>query len=188
MEILRPATAVSSRPPEDNEHHQLFRGFPNSYGTLGYSLSLTIELEPVHAGAVVGPLGEAAADPAIGGEVEVRKDPDRLETGRRQHLEDRLVGQAAGRVVHRRLVEGDVGRIAAGDDRRERARRVRRLRPDAPEVGAVLGQRIEGRVEECPERPAVPGDPQSIAPEGVDGDDEDVSFHPLSRGLIGAGL
>ena len=32
---------------EDNEHAGLFRGFPNSYGTLGYSLSLTIELEPV---------------------------------------------------------------------------------------------------------------------------------------------
>src|SRR5262249_41753495 len=26
----------------DNEHADLFRGFPNSYGTLGYSLSLTI--------------------------------------------------------------------------------------------------------------------------------------------------
>jgi len=32
---------------DDNEHADLFRGFPNSYGTLGYSLSLTIELEPV---------------------------------------------------------------------------------------------------------------------------------------------
>src|SRR5207248_2408566 len=32
---------------EDNEHGALFRGFPNSYGTLGYALSLTIELEPV---------------------------------------------------------------------------------------------------------------------------------------------
>jgi FAD/FMN-containing dehydrogenase len=32
---------------DDNEHAELFRGFPNSYGTLGYSLSLTIELEPV---------------------------------------------------------------------------------------------------------------------------------------------
>src|SRR5581483_6311505 len=46
MEILtgdgRVVTAA-----EDNEHHDLFRGFPNSYGTLGYSLSLTIELEPV---------------------------------------------------------------------------------------------------------------------------------------------
>jgi FAD/FMN-containing dehydrogenase len=30
-----------------NEHADLFRGFPNSYGTLGYALSLTIELEPV---------------------------------------------------------------------------------------------------------------------------------------------
>ena len=32
---------------EGNEHGGLFRGFPNSYGTLGYALSLTIELEPV---------------------------------------------------------------------------------------------------------------------------------------------
>jgi len=35
------------RATDDNEHADLFRGFPNSYGTLGYSLSLTIELEPV---------------------------------------------------------------------------------------------------------------------------------------------
>ncbi len=46
MEILtgdgRVVTAT-----EDNEHHELFRGFPNSYGTLGYALTLTIELEPV---------------------------------------------------------------------------------------------------------------------------------------------
>ena len=31
----------------EGEHAGLFRGFPNSYGTLGYALSLTIELEPV---------------------------------------------------------------------------------------------------------------------------------------------
>src|SRR6201992_1389982 len=31
----------------DNEHADLFRGFPNSYRTLGYSLSLTNQLEPV---------------------------------------------------------------------------------------------------------------------------------------------
>src|SRR3954462_15915282 len=31
----------------DTEHAALFRGFPNSYGTLGYALRLTIELEPV---------------------------------------------------------------------------------------------------------------------------------------------
>jgi FAD/FMN-containing dehydrogenase len=46
MEILtgdgRVVTAT-----EDNEHHELFRGFPNSYGTLGYALTLTVELEPV---------------------------------------------------------------------------------------------------------------------------------------------
>jgi FAD/FMN-containing dehydrogenase len=47
MEILtgdgRVVTAT-----RDNEHAGLFAGFPNSYGTLGYALSLTIELEPVH--------------------------------------------------------------------------------------------------------------------------------------------
>ncbi|KUP96735.1 FAD-binding oxidoreductase [Thermobifida cellulosilytica] len=31
----------------DNEHRDLFRGFPNSYGTLGYALRLRIRLEPV---------------------------------------------------------------------------------------------------------------------------------------------
>jgi FAD/FMN-containing dehydrogenase len=32
---------------EHNSHHDLFFGFPNSYGTLGYTLALTIELEQV---------------------------------------------------------------------------------------------------------------------------------------------
>jgi FAD/FMN-containing dehydrogenase len=36
---------VTARP--DNEHAALFETFPNSYGTLGYSLRLKIELEPV---------------------------------------------------------------------------------------------------------------------------------------------
>jgi FAD/FMN-containing dehydrogenase len=36
---------VLARP--DNEHADLFTGFPNSYGTLGYALRLTIDLEPV---------------------------------------------------------------------------------------------------------------------------------------------
>jgi FAD/FMN-containing dehydrogenase len=36
---------IVARP--DNEHADLFRGFPNSYGTLGYTLRLTIDLEPV---------------------------------------------------------------------------------------------------------------------------------------------
>ncbi len=36
---------VVARP--DNEHADLFRGLPNSYGSLGYGLRLVIELEPV---------------------------------------------------------------------------------------------------------------------------------------------
>ena len=32
---------------KDNSHSDLYYGFPNSYGTLGYSLALTIELMPV---------------------------------------------------------------------------------------------------------------------------------------------
>jgi FAD/FMN-containing dehydrogenase len=46
MEILTGDGRVV-RATDDNEFSDLFRGFPNSYGTLGYTLSLTIELEPV---------------------------------------------------------------------------------------------------------------------------------------------
>jgi FAD/FMN-containing dehydrogenase len=46
MEILTGDGRVLTA-AEGNEHHALYRGFPNSYGTLGYALSLTIELEPV---------------------------------------------------------------------------------------------------------------------------------------------
>jgi FAD/FMN-containing dehydrogenase len=46
MEILTGDGRVVTATP-DNEHAALYRGFPNSYGTLGYTLSLTIELEPV---------------------------------------------------------------------------------------------------------------------------------------------
>ncbi|WP_114453094.1 FAD-binding oxidoreductase [Halopolyspora algeriensis] len=46
MEILTgDGRVVLARP--DNEHAELFRGFPNSYGSLGYALRLVIELEPV---------------------------------------------------------------------------------------------------------------------------------------------
>jgi FAD/FMN-containing dehydrogenase len=46
MEVLTgDGRVVVARP--DNEHRDLFYGFPNSYGTLGYSLRLRIELEPV---------------------------------------------------------------------------------------------------------------------------------------------
>jgi len=46
MEILTGDGRVVTATPA-GEHAGLFRGFPNSYGTLGYALSLTIELEPV---------------------------------------------------------------------------------------------------------------------------------------------
>ena len=46
MEILTgDGRVVLARP--DNEHAALFFGFPNSYGSLGYALRLTIDLEPV---------------------------------------------------------------------------------------------------------------------------------------------
>ncbi|GAA1540592.1 FAD-binding oxidoreductase [Actinomadura kijaniata] len=46
MEVLTGdgRTVVATR---DNEHSDLFYGFPNSYGTLGYSLRLKIDLVPV---------------------------------------------------------------------------------------------------------------------------------------------
>ena len=44
MEILTPdGDVVLARP--DNEHRDLFHGFPNSYGTLGYALRLRIDLQ-----------------------------------------------------------------------------------------------------------------------------------------------
>ncbi|MGW5878665.1 FAD-binding oxidoreductase [Nocardiopsis terrae] len=46
MQILTGSGEVVTA-TRDNEHRDLFHGFPNSYGTLGYSLRLRIELEPV---------------------------------------------------------------------------------------------------------------------------------------------
>src|ERR1700712_5486969 len=46
MEILTGDGRVVTARPE-GEHGDLFRAFPNSYGTLGYALRLEIELEPV---------------------------------------------------------------------------------------------------------------------------------------------
>lgn len=46
LEVLTGAgeTVTATR---DNEHRELFYGFPNSYGSLGYATRLRIELEPV---------------------------------------------------------------------------------------------------------------------------------------------
>ena len=46
MDILTGDGRVVTAAP-DSEHAALYRGFPNSYGTLGYALWLTIALEPV---------------------------------------------------------------------------------------------------------------------------------------------
>ena len=45
MDILTGSGEVVTATP-DNEHRDLFYGFPNSYGSLGYALRLRIELEP----------------------------------------------------------------------------------------------------------------------------------------------
>src|SRR3954449_6701668 len=47
MDILTGDGRIVTATP-DGEHRDLFAGFPNSYGTLGYSLRLRIELERVH--------------------------------------------------------------------------------------------------------------------------------------------
>jgi FAD/FMN-containing dehydrogenase len=72
MEILTGGGRVVVAEP-GNEHSDLYHGFPNSYGTLGYALSLTIELEPVKpyvhlkhfrftdAAACMAAIGEIAA-------------------------------------------------------------------------------------------------------------------------------
>jgi FAD/FMN-containing dehydrogenase len=46
MDVLTGDGRVVTATP-DGEHQALFRGFPNSYGTLGYALRLRIELQPV---------------------------------------------------------------------------------------------------------------------------------------------
>src|ERR1700757_2807952 len=45
MDILTGTGEVITASPD--QHQDLYRGFPNSYGTLGYSVRLKIELEPV---------------------------------------------------------------------------------------------------------------------------------------------
>ena len=47
IEILLGDGRVVTATP-DGEHAELFRAFPNSYGTLGYALRMRIELAPVH--------------------------------------------------------------------------------------------------------------------------------------------
>jgi FAD/FMN-containing dehydrogenase len=80
MEILTgDGRVVTATQGPGGEHADLFRGFPNSYGTLGYALSLTIELEPVQPyvhlrhfrfatpEACMAAVGQIAADGSLGG-------------------------------------------------------------------------------------------------------------------------
>jgi FAD/FMN-containing dehydrogenase len=46
----------------DNEHRALFRGFPNSYGTLGYALSVTARTQPVRPFVAVEHRRHASAE------------------------------------------------------------------------------------------------------------------------------
>ncbi|WP_067963864.1 FAD-binding oxidoreductase [Nocardiopsis trehalosi] len=64
MEILTGGgeTVVARR---DNEYRDLFHGFPNSYGTLGYSLRLRIDLEPVKPYVHLRHLRFGSADEAM---------------------------------------------------------------------------------------------------------------------------
>ncbi len=78
LEILTGDGRVVTATPT-GEHADLFQGFPNSYGTLGYALSLTIELEPVQPyvhlrhfrfsspQACMDAIGQIAADGGLAG-------------------------------------------------------------------------------------------------------------------------
>lgn len=62
MDVLTGDGRVVTAAP-DGEHADLFRGFPNSYGSLGYALRLRIELEPVAPFVALRhvPCGDAAS-------------------------------------------------------------------------------------------------------------------------------
>ncbi|MDN5859442.1 MAG: FAD-binding oxidoreductase [Pseudonocardia sp.] len=75
MDVLTPDGELLTVTP-DGEHAALFRGFPNSYGTLGYTLRIVIDVQPVapyvaleHRRIGSGELSEAitaaCADPGI---------------------------------------------------------------------------------------------------------------------------
>ncbi len=64
MDILTGDGRVVTAAP-DGEHADLFAGFPNSYGTLGYALRLTIELEPVQPFVHLRHLRFDAVEPAM---------------------------------------------------------------------------------------------------------------------------
>jgi len=76
LDVLTGAGDVVTATP-DGEHADLYAGFPNSYGTLGYALRLVIELQPVapfvrlehrrypDAASCAAAVAELVADPEI---------------------------------------------------------------------------------------------------------------------------
>ena len=75
LEILTPdGEIVLARP--DNEHRDLFRAFPNSYGTLGYALRLRIELAPTRPYVALRHLGYGSAARCAAAIEEFCADPD----------------------------------------------------------------------------------------------------------------
>ena len=83
MDVLTADGEVVTATP-DGEHADLYRGFPNSYGTLGYALRLVIELQPVRA---VRPAASTAASPTaeLADAIAEVCDPDGDARLRRRH-------------------------------------------------------------------------------------------------------
>jgi FAD/FMN-containing dehydrogenase len=73
MEILTGDGRLISAAP-DSEHADLYWGFPNSYGTLGYALWLTIELEPVKPYVHVHHVRFSSPDEAMAAIGEIARD------------------------------------------------------------------------------------------------------------------
>ncbi|GAB3457353.1 FAD-binding oxidoreductase [Actinophytocola sediminis] len=74
MEILTPdGEIVLARP--DNEHRDLFYGFPNSYGTLGYALRLRVDLAPTRPYVALAHVGYGSAAACATAIEQVRDDP-----------------------------------------------------------------------------------------------------------------
>ena len=89
MDILTGAGEIVTASPHENA--DLFRAFPNSYGTLGYAVRLRIELEPVAA------LRRAHASAVPRHRRARRRDGP--------HHQDRSARREAGRLPRRRRVQ-----------------------------------------------------------------------------------
>jgi FAD/FMN-containing dehydrogenase len=73
LEVLTGDGRVVVATPE-GEHAELFRAFPNSYGTLGYALRLVIDLEPVRPFVRLRHLRFATADECLGAIAQICRD------------------------------------------------------------------------------------------------------------------